>query len=267
MKGPLNKLREVVTRTPADSQGWYALGARALELGDMAEATNAFMRSVQLAPHDIERSLGAGLALLGAGQLAEAEQLVRSACEHAPDRPETQLALARVYLASGRASEAIGVAGRVVRADPQSVDGHLMAAAAYEEMGMLVDAADHLALVLTADAHHLEASKRLAGVLERLGDGRGVVRSLRRIATLTGGEDFEVLTTLGITLSGLGRHDEAIHVLSEIATRRRDVGSAYADLGLAQLTAGRAEEALASITKGLALDPKSAQVHCALGMC
>jgi tetratricopeptide (TPR) repeat protein len=267
MKGPLNKLREVVARSPADAQGWYALGAKALEIGDVAEATQALMRSVQLAPHDIDRAIVAGLSLLGAGQVSEAEHLVRTACEHAPGRTDGQIALARIYLGSGRASEAIGLLGRVERADTRSIDAHLLSASAYEEMGMLVDAADHLALALSIDSYHVEATQRLGGVLERLGDGRGVVRCLRRLATLTRGEDFQVLTTLGITLSSLGRHNESIDVLKEVAKRRRDIGSAYADLGLAQLTAGRLDDALASISKALQLEPKSAQVHCALGLC
>ncbi len=105
--------------------------------------------------------------------------------------------------------------------------------------GCSIDAADHLALVLAVDPHHLDATKRLGGVLERLGDDRGFVRCLQRLAMLTGGDDFAILTTLGITLSGLGRHTEAIEVLKDVAARRRNVGSAYADLGLAQLTAGQ----------------------------
>jgi len=267
MKGPLNKLREVVNRSPADAQGWYALGFKALEAGDVAEGTQALLRSAQLAPLEIDRTLSAATALLAAGQLIEAEQIVRAACEHDPARADAYLTLAQILVASGRASEAIGILGRVLRGDPRSVDGHLLAATAYEQMGMLVDAADHLALVLAVDSYHLEATQRLGAVLERLGDGRGVVRCLRRIATLTRGEDFQVLTTLGITLSSLGRHNEAIDVLKEVAKRRKDVGPAYADLGLAQLTAGRVDDALATISKALSLDPRSAQVHCALGLC
>lgn len=270
MKGPLNKLREVVNRSPADAQGWFTLGFKALEAGDVAEGTQALLRSAKLAPLEIDRALGAATALMGAGQVGEAEQVVRAACEHAPARADVHLTLARILVASDRASEAIGILGRVLRADPNSphsIDGHLLAATAYEQMGMMTDAGDHLALVLAVDAHHLDATKRLGDVLERLGDGRGVVRSLRRLATLTRGEDFQVLTTLGITLSSQGRHNEAIEVLKEVAKRRRDVGSAYADLGLAQLTAGRIDDALATISNALSLDPRSAQAHCALGMC
>jgi Flp pilus assembly protein TadD len=267
MKGPLNKLREVVNRSPSDAQGWYALGAKALEIGKMAEATQALLRSVQLAPHEIDRALGVGLSLLAAGQNAEAQQVIRVACEHAPTRTDAQLALARAQIATGHPAEALGIVGRVLRADARSIDAHLLGASAYEQMGMFTDAADHLALVLAVDSHHLEAVKRLCAVLERLGDGRGMVRCLKRIATLTRGEDVQVLTTLGITLSSLGRHAEAIEVLKEVTTRRRGVGSAYADLGLAQLTADRVEDALATISKALTLDPRSAQVHCALGLC
>ncbi len=267
MNGALNKLLEVVTRSPADAQAWYTLGHRALELGEISEGTQALLRAVQLAPLEIDRVIGAGMALLAAGKIVEAEQAVRAACGHAPERIDAQLALGRILLGSGRASEAIGILGRVLRTDPRSVDGHLLAATAYDEMGMLIDSADHLALVLAVDQRHLDAAKRLASVLERLGDDRGFVRSLQRLAMLTGGDDFAVLTTLGITLSGLGRHVDAIEVLKDVAARRRNVGSAYVDLGLAQLTAEQTEDALATINQALSLDAQSAQAHCALGLC
>jgi tetratricopeptide (TPR) repeat protein len=267
MNGALSKLLEVVTRSPADAQGWYAFGVRALELGEISDGTQAVLRAVQLAPLEIDRVLGASLALLAAGKIVEAEQTVRAASARAPERLDLQVALARILLGSGRASEAIGILGRVLRADPRSIDAHSLAATAYDEMGMLIDAADHLALVLAADARNLDATKRLGDVLERLGDDRGFVRSLQRLATLSGRDDFAVLTTLGITLSGLGRHKEAIEVLKDVAARRRNVGSAYADLGLAQLGAEHVEDALATIGTALKLDAGSAQAHCALGLC
>ena len=267
MNGALNKLLEVVTRSPADAQGWYTFGLRALELGEISDGTQAMLRAVELAPLEIDRVLGAGMALLAAGKTAEAEQTVRGACGRAPERLDLQLALARVLLVSGRAGEAIGILGRVLRTDPRSIYGHLLAATAYDEMGLLIDSADHLALVLAVDARHVDATRRLGSVLERLGDDRGFVRSLQRLALLTQGDDFAVLTTLGITLSGLGRHHDAIEVLKDVADRRRNVGSAYVDLGLAQLTAGITEEALATITKALSLDARSSQGHCAMGLC
>ncbi len=52
-----------------------------------------------------------------------------------------------------------------------------------------------------------------------------------------------------------------------MAARRRNVGSAYTDLGLAQLTAENTEDALATIEKALSLDSRSAQAQCALGLC
>ena len=266
MNGALNKLLEVVTRSPGDAQGWYALGIKALELGEISDGTQAVLKAVQLAPLEIDRVVAAGLALLAAGKIAEAEQTVRAACGRAPERPDAQLALARILLESGRASEAVGIIGRVLRSDPRSVNGHLLAATAYDHLGMLVDAADHLALVVAVDPHHVDATKRLGGVLERLGDDRGYVRNLQRLAMLSGGDDFEVLTTLGITLSGMGRHTDAIEVLKDVAARRRNVGSAYVDLALAQLAAEETEDALATIGMALTLDSRSAQAQCALGL-
>ena len=267
MKAPLNRLREVVPRSPADAQSLYERGTKAIASGELDEAGQAFLQSVRLAPLEIDRALSAGLTLLGAGRPVEAEQIVRIACERAPERTDAQIALARIHVETGRESDALDLLTPVLRDDPHSIDAHILAASAYERTGSLTDAADHLSLVLAVEAHQLDAARQLVSVLGRLGDTRGLVRALRRVASLTRGADFDVLVTLGITLSGLGRHGEAIEVLKDVATRRQDVSSAYGDLGLALLTAGRLEEAQAAMQRALTLDPQSAQAYCGLGLC
>jgi Flp pilus assembly protein TadD len=267
MKGPLNKLLGVVTRPPHDAQSWYALGTRAIESGELDEAGQALLRSVQLAPTETDRALSAGLTLLGAGRYAEAEQIMRIACDQAPARADVQIGLARIQIGSGRSIEAIDVLDRVLKVEPRSIDAHLAAASACEALGRLVDAADHLALVLAADAQNVDAARRLVDVLGGLGDTRGLIRALKRMVDLTGGQDFDVLVNLGITLSSVGRHAEAIEVLEDVATRRRDVSSAYGDLGLALLTAGRLDEANTAMQRALSLDPRSAQAYCGVGLC
>ena len=267
MKAPLNKLREVVTRSPGDANGWYTLGVKAIESGDLAEAGPALLTFVKLAPREIDRALSAGYALLAAGCHAEAEQIFRLTSEQAPSRTNAQLGLARVFIETGRESDAVGLLSRVLLADASSVEAHLLAASAYERMGLLADATDHLALVLAVDSNHSEATSRLGNALGQLGDNRGLIRCLRRLVALNGDQDLEARTMLGIALSGNGQHDEAVEVLQAVATARATVSSAYADLGMAQLTAERLEEAIATMSQALKLDPRSAQAYCGLGLC
>ena len=74
------------------------------------------------------------------------------------------------------------------------------------------------------------------------------------------------MTTLGITLSRNGRHEESIRLLSEVAKRRPGVASVQADLAMALFSAGQLEESIWGFSEALRLDPRSAQAQCGLGL-
>jgi tetratricopeptide (TPR) repeat protein len=79
-------------------------------------------------------------------------------------------------------------------------------------------------------------------------------------------DDVEAMTRLGIALSTAGQHDEAVRILTEVATRCDSVSAAHADRGMALLAAGQVDEALAAFKRARDLDVESAQAHCGLGL-
>jgi tetratricopeptide (TPR) repeat protein len=79
-------------------------------------------------------------------------------------------------------------------------------------------------------------------------------------------DDVGAMTRLGIALSTDGQHDEAVRILTEVATRYDGVSAAHADRGMALLAAGAVDEALAAFKRARDLDPESAQAHCGLGL-
>lgn len=91
-------LREQVRRNPEDDAGWYQLGLAYREIGQYADAEQAFRRAMQLRPRNADylAYLGEALLLRGGGPAppAEAGQLFRRALEI--DRDNAQ---ARYYLA------------------------------------------------------------------------------------------------------------------------------------------------------------------------
>src|SRR6185369_3406052 len=178
-----------------------------------------------------------------------------------------QIDAARAFLDTDRLDQALRVLNEVLRVDLRCVEARLLAAAAHETMGTLAEAADHLALLLSVEPDHLEANRRLAAILGRLGDTRGFVRCLRKIASITNFQDLDAMSMLGIGLSEDGQHSEAIEILHKVASACPDDSSAQADLGMALLNAGRFDRAAAAMTRALTLDPTSAQAYCGLGLC
>lgn len=153
-----------------------------------------------------------------------------------------------------------------VRERPDDVQAWYELAAAALEEGSLVEARDAMTCVLERAPDHVGAHRALAAILGELGDAPGAVEAWRRVVSLTGGDDLEAITRLGIALSTAGLHDEATELLEEVATRRGNASAAHADLGMALLAAERLDEALSAFSRARELDPRSAQAHCGLGL-
>jgi tetratricopeptide (TPR) repeat protein len=79
-------------------------------------------------------------------------------------------------------------------------------------------------------------------------------------------DDVEAKTRLGIALSAVGQHDEAVRILTAVTALCDDVSSAHADRGMALLAAGKADEALTAFKRARDLDGESPQAYCGLGL-
>ena len=69
------------------------------------------------------------------------------------------------------------------------------------------------------DPDHSYANRRLAALLERAGDAAGAIDCLRRVVEVTRGQDLDAITSLGITLSADGQHEEAHRRCSRTSRR------------------------------------------------
>jgi tetratricopeptide (TPR) repeat protein len=160
---------------------------------------------------------------------------------------------------SGRKREA------TTRRQPLDADG-------WYEVGVSALQANEVGQAREAFARAVElapnhpAIRPLAELLEQSGDVAGAIACWRRAVDLSGHQDLEALTALGIALSTNAEHPEAVQILWDVAQRQGTVSAAHADLGMALLAGQRLDEALAAFTRARQLEPESAQAHCGLGL-
>jgi tetratricopeptide (TPR) repeat protein len=252
-------------RSPA-ADSLYAKGVAALDWGDPGVGRQALLESLRSDTVSLERVLDVAEQLASSGFIADVEKLLRNAIDQFVDRPEPKVAMAAFLLENGNERQAIQTVVQALRQHPRNPALNAIAARAYEAVGDLAEAANHLAVTLAIHADDLDANRRLAVILERLGDKAGSIRCLRRVVDATSTEDPEAVTVLGIALSQDGQHDEAVDLLSDVVRRFPNVSAARADLAMAQLAAGQVREALAGFTEALRLDGQSAQAFCGLGL-
>jgi Flp pilus assembly protein TadD len=145
------------------------------------------------------------------------------------------------------------------------VDAWYEVGAAALEAGDVDQAREAFTRVVERVPNH-RANRELARLLADLGDVAGTIACWRRVVAVTGHQDLEALTALGIALSTDGQHMEAVELLSEVAHHRVSDSAAHADLGMALLSARRLDEAFGAFSRSRQLDPQSAQAHCGLGL-
>jgi tetratricopeptide (TPR) repeat protein len=265
-RSTVNKHLQGGDRAFTDPQTCYAEAIAAFERGDIDAGREGLLQSVEMSVPDLHWMLAIAERLVGFGFSGDAEFVVRRALEHFPNRAEPKVVLAELLFDAGQERQAGQLALRALQEHPGDPDLHLVAADVHERLGEWVEAANHLGSVLASDSGDLEANRRLAAILDRLGDRPGALDCQRRLVAASQGSDLEAMTALGIALSAEEEHEEALSLLSEVARRQPDVGSVHGDLGMAQLAAGQLDEALATFTRALRLDRQSAQAHCGLGL-
>jgi Flp pilus assembly protein TadD len=261
----MNRKRfEAVRSISGDPEAWYVLGLASVDSGRLDEATYALLHAVELAPRAVGRALSAAQRLSQAGCHGGAERILRRVLVQASDRSDVRLALIQLLLDTDQNRGALEEVGRALDLEPESAELRLLAAAAHDRLAEPERAADQLVLVLARDPDHLEANRRLGELLARRGDRQGALACWQRVVDLTGFEDPEAVTLLGIELSHRGEHQEAVALLSEVAERGGAPG--HANLGMAELAADRIEQAVETFRRALELDPCSAQATCGLGL-
>ena len=254
-------------RTKSDARETSrAQAVAALERGELEAGRRALLQSLKYDADSFETMVDVASELAFAGFRADAEHVLRRTIERFPAQPEAKIELARVFLEAGNDPKALQVATQALREHPRNIDLHALCAAANEQLGLLDEAANHWATILAGEPNQTYSNLRLAALLQRLGDPAGAIDCLRRVVEVTGGQDLDAITSLGIALSADGQHDEALELLSMVAKARPELGSAQGDLANALLAADRIEDAITGFSEALRVDPESAQAYCGLGL-
>jgi len=261
-------LRKLVTRDPANFEGWFDLGFVKNAMGNVDESIAAYRKSVAAKPDVFESNLNLGLQLAKTGQ-PDAEEFLRAAAQLTPTSHVAE-GRYRAWLALGdtlkrsKPDEALAAYRQAASFQPKEIQPHLEAGLLLEQENHPADAEQEYKRAMELDPGSSDAAVALANLYmhgRRFPEAEGALRKL----TIEQPASAVVEIQLGRVLAAEGKHDEAIAAMvAGIKLAPGDEG-AVRDLADLYTSAGKNDLAESAYRGLLEVHPNDAELHRRLG--
>lgn len=246
-----------------DAESWYQLGVTIGREGDPDDAMDALRIALDREP-SAKLCAAIGQSLETLGDMAMAEHAYRRAVDTNPNEADAHGYLGALLLRAGRKAAALRALSRWADLCPEPASAHYKLAMLLLAQEDRENAASQLQVAVALDVKHLPALRALGGVYERLGNREASLRTWKTVYELEPGDPYAAVS-YAAALSGVGRHEDAIGLLLEVAKRARPFWELSIQLGRAYRAAGREQEALAHLAQAERMAPSVAAVHLEIG--
>jgi protein O-GlcNAc transferase len=245
--------------SPLVKQGEAKLGQN-----DVPGAKQLFEQALSQNPGDARAALDLGIASEMLGDAAGAESAYRQALKAKPDLTQAQNNLGVLLREKGELSEAIALLEKASASD--SAAAHQNLALAYEDQGSLDKAAKHYARAVELAPEDAMTRANYGLLLLKQNKPQEAVRELEQARDGAKGNRAALLA-IGNGLRRAGANDAALVAMENAVSAGGEAPTPalLSELALAQRTAGKREQAVATLEKVLQLDEKYATAHYLLG--
>jgi Tfp pilus assembly protein PilF len=244
--------------SPLVKQGEAKLGQN-----DAAGAKQLFEQALAQNPSDARAALDLGIASEQLGDVAAAESAYRTALAAKPDMTQAQTNLGALLREKGALPEAISWLEKASAAG--SAGAHQNLALTYEDQGKLDAAAKHYAEALKLQPDDVMTRANYGLLLLKQEKPQLAVRELEQARDGAKG-NRPALLAIGNGLRRAGANDAALVAMENaVNTGEPATPALLSELALAQRTAGKREQAVATLQKVIAMDAQYATAHYLLG--
>ena len=241
-------LGEALAMDPNHTPAWLASGSLYLTTGDADAAVTDFVKALQLAATEGEKSnrisalRGLVESRLAAQDVAGAREAIDQLVEVASGNVITKYLVARVAVAEQDFATAQEELQAVLSAAPEYRPAQFLMGAVHLQQGNLGQAEMHLSSVVAAAPDNVDARRLLAETRLRQDRAEEAAEILRPV--LDGGDENVAALGLAVRASmAAGQYDNAIGFLETSVERDPDNIDRKLDLVSAYLAAGRIEDA------------------------
>ena len=198
--------------------------------------------------------LNLGKALFESGRREEGLAAIRTELKLRPDFFKAHYSAGLMFMHLGRLDESEKHLRRALELNPNNRDVQYSAGLTLSMLERPGEAEHHYRRALQIDPHHFLAHAGLGGALLHLGRLDESERHLRRALELNPRYPAAILNLAALQLRQKG-YEEALALYRSAVEIASDNAEAWSGMGAALYFLGRADEALQSLDRALALDP------------
>ncbi|MBI3265056.1 MAG: tetratricopeptide repeat protein, partial [Acidobacteria bacterium] len=212
VKEATDLFRKGLELAPDDPRLFHRLGTALFMAGDTAGAVRQFEQALRWAPEFPRAHFGLGMVLNLSGRHAEAIERFAAAVKYQPDYLEARLGLAEVLGVTGRLQESLPHFERIVELDPSLAEAWVMYAMTLVRLERYREARDRLSEARRVHPGEPELTDLLVRLLaaapdDQVRDGHQAMALIQEL--LKGPPRVDVRETMAMTLAELGQYDEA----------------------------------------------------------
>ena len=247
---------EALQKDPKNPDVWTFRAAMLRAAGQNDEALSAYAKVAELRPSDVSAHVEQAYIHINQGKFDQAKADIEAARKQSPGALQTVYAQALLDYSQGKHTQARDSLQKVLKAAPEHMPSVLLAGAVELNLGGLEQAEMNLRKYLQSNPDSLYARKLLAQTLLKNAQPREAVDVLAPTLEKNA-DDPQLLALAGQSYMQARDFGKAEGYLQKAAALAPDVAVVRTSLGMARLSQGQNDNAIAELQRATELDPKS----------
>ena len=254
---------EAIDKDPKNPDVWTFRAAMLRAGGQNDAALAAYAKVAELRPNDITAHVEQAYININQGKFDAAKANIEAARKQSPGALQTVYAQALLDFSQGNHTAARDSLMKVLKVAPEHMPSILLAGAVELNLGSVQQAEQHLRKYLQSSGDSVYARKLLAQTLLKNSQPREAVDVLAP-SLEKNANDPQLLALAGQSYMQARDFGKAEGYLQKAATLAPNVAVVRTSLGMARLSQGQNDNAIAELQRATELDPKSAPALIAL---
>ena len=261
-------LNRVAAASPGSAEANYLLATALFRTGQTGRMWPYLEKAHRLDPGSVPTLLLYGSGLLAEGKFGQARDRLLEAQRLRPRDPRLRFLLGKALIGEGDHAGAIAQLEALVKQDPGKPEVHLLLLSAYRSKGDIPATTRQARQAVEKFPRHLQSQLEAGMDLQTVGEFELAEQALRRAVDLSEGKPADrrkARVNLATVLVKLGRDDQAVPLLKEVADADPGEVDARVELGDSYLRTGDYDQAVRALQEAVALDAENKRAHLLLG--